>query len=390
MDKDRRISVRFFDQNLTFIGEIDDYTSLIYTKKWTTYNTFEIHTSTFDPVLMKRGHFILLQNDRYRSGIIEYIEDNEKLKQEVTLRGFCPRFLIYERPTIPQSGQDEETYNTEIENILLGMVDKSSVNPERKNRKIPCLVLDKSQNRGEKLSFQTRFKVLGDEMETLCKTSTLGTAIYFDHGKKQLLFQILAGDDKTYDNGVRPPYVFAQKWDRVLERDYTESSVDYKNCAYVAGQGEGKDREMVVVGDEQTGFNRREIYFDARDIGEDAEMSLEDRGKIKLADYALIKSFEAVVKAVDYRTQWDLGDFVTIEDDKTGIRENRQVMEVKEVYEEKKYAVEPVMGEALKTLPKKLRRDTNSMPEALSGKTGANGKTPIFRLDENGNLYASY
>lgn len=391
-DADKRIDVRFFNQQLELIGDIDDYTALTYTRKWTTYNTFEMHVSKFDGELIRRGNFIMLNNDRYRSGIITYFEDNERETNDITIRGFCPRFLLFERPTIPPSGQDYDTYNTEVENILIGLIDRNCVNPENGNRKIPFLSCAKSQNRGEKTSFQTAHKVLKDEIASLCTASNLGTATCFDPTSKQIRFEVLSGADRTYDNGICPPYVFARKWDRLFERNYTESDTDYKNVAYVAGQGEGKDREISTIGDDITGFGRREVFIDARDIGEDAETTLEDRGKLKLAEYALIKSFESTVKTDDYRTEWDLGDFVTIEDDKTGIREDRQILEVKEVYETENYSIEPVMGEPLKTPQAILKRNTAS-PASYQGKQGEpgeNGKTPSFRLDEDGNLYAVY
>ena len=391
-DTNKRVDVRFFNQQLELIGDIDDYTALTYTRKWTTYNTFEMHVSKFDGELIRRGNFIMLNSDRYRSGIITYFEDNERETNDITIRGFCPRFLLFERPTIPPNGQDYDTYNTEVENILIGLIDRNCVNPENGNRKIPFLSCAKSQNRGEKTSFQTAHKVLKDEISSLCTASNLGTATYFDPTTKQIRFEVLSGTDRTYDNSVHPPYVFARKWDRLFERNYTESDTDYKNVAYVAGQGEGKDREILTIGDDVIGFERREVFVDARDIGEDAETTLEDRGKLKLAEYALIKSFESTVKTDDYRAEWDLGDFVTIEDDKTGIREDRQILEVKEVYETENYSIEPVMGEPLKTPQTILKRNAAS-PVSYQGKQGEpgeNGKTPNFRLDEDGNLYAVY
>lgn len=391
-DTNKRVDVRFFNQQLELIGDIDDYTALTYTRKWTTYNTFEMHVSKFDGELIRRGNFIMLNNDRYRSGIITYFEDNERETNDITIRGFCPRFLLFERPTIPPSGQDYDTYSTEVENILIGLIDRNCVNPENGNRKIPFLSCAESQSRGKKTSFQTAHKVLKDEISSLCTASNLGTAIHFDPTTKQIRFEVLSGTDRTYDNSARPPYVFARKWDRLFERNYTESDTDYKNVAYVAGQGEGKDREILTIGDDVTGFGRREVFIDARDIGEDAETTLEDRGKLKLAEYALVKSFESTVKTDDYRDEWDLGDFVTIEDDKTGIREDRQILEVKEVYETENYSIEPVMGEPLKTPQAILKRNTAS-PVSYQGKQGnpgENGKTPSFRLDEDGNLYAIY
>lgn len=185
-DTNKRVDVRFFNQQLELIGDIDDYAALTYTRKWTTYNTFEMHVSKFDGELIQRGNFIMLNSDRYRSGIITYFEDNERETNDITIRGFCPRFLLFERPTIPPNGQDYDTYNTEVENILIGLIDRNCVNPENGNRKIPFLSCAKSKNRGEKTSFQTAHKVLKDEISSLCTASNLGTATYFDPTTKQI------------------------------------------------------------------------------------------------------------------------------------------------------------------------------------------------------------
>ncbi len=151
---------------------------------------------------------------------------------------------------------------------------------------------------------------------------------------------------------------------------YTESQTDYKNVAYLAGQGEGKDREVVIMGNEITGFDRRELFVDARDI---QEGSLEDRGKLKLADYKQVKSFEATVEAADYREKWDLGDYVTIEDDKTGIREDRQIIEVQEIFEDGCYYVEPTMGEPIKSV-KKILKKSSEIAVSYQGKQGDPGE----------------
>ena len=360
MDLGRKdVPIRVFSKELNFLGEIDNYTSLIYTRKWRTYNSFEFHISEFDGNLIKRGNFILVGKDRYLSGVIEYFQDNEKETKDITVKGYCPRSLLFNRPCFPPFGQEYDTYNTECENVIYGLIEKNCINPSNKNRVIPFLGSNASKNRGEKLSFQTTYKVISEEIETLCASSGLGTAVRFDPQEDiKLLFEVLEGTDRTYDNGQRPPYIFARKLDRISERNYTESQIDYKNVAYVAGQGEGANREMITIGDDITGFDRRELFIDARDIEEGG--SLEDRGKLKLADYGLVKSFEAIVDPSDYRNKWDLGDYVTVLDDKTGIREDRQILEVQETFEDGCYSVEPTMGEPLKSVGAILKRSAST------------------------------
>ena len=96
--------------------------------------------------------------------------------------------------------------------------------------------------------------------------------------------------------------------------------------------------------------------------------------------------------ARDYRKKWDLGDFVTIVDEETGIIEDHQITEVKETYEKGTRKVEPVFGQKLSGITDRIKKNVAS-PVSYQGKQGEpgeNGKTPNFRLDEDGNLYAVY
>ncbi|NZA39866.1 Gp37-like protein [Eubacterium callanderi] len=392
-DQLQRVSIRFLNPDLKLIGEIDQYSSLQFTHKWNTYSVFELQVGTFNPLLFQTGNFILLEDNLNSLGYITQFSIEERhFKKTVTVKGFCPRWVYFNRPTLPPAGKDEDTFNTEIENIILGLMEHNCTNPENPNRKIPNLLLRTSQNRGEKLSFQTRYKWLYEEMQSLSELSKLGTGTELDYNNKKIIFEVLQGVDRTYENGVRAPYTFSKDLNRINSRNYAESELDYKNCAYVAGQGEGADREVIILGNEKTGYDRREIFFDARDIGEDANTTLEDRGKIRLAEYPYQKDFSAEVDARDYRKKWDLGDFVTIVDEETGIIEDHQITEVKETYEKGTRKVEPVFGQKLSGITDRIKKNAAS-PVSYQGKQGEpgeNGKTPNFRLDEDGNLYAIY
>lgn len=83
-----------------------------------------------------------------------------------------------------------------------------------------------------------------------------------------------------------------------------------------------------------TGFTRREMYVDARDLQSDADSDnplseeeykalLAGRGKEKMAEKRLVKSFSAVVRTVrpTYSLGEDflIGDTITVTDDKLSV-----------------------------------------------------------------------
>ena len=48
------INIRFFDENINFLGEVDLFTSLFYTSKWETYGEFEFHVDINNTDLVKQ------------------------------------------------------------------------------------------------------------------------------------------------------------------------------------------------------------------------------------------------------------------------------------------------------------------------------------------------
>ena len=54
------IIIRFFNKDLDFIGEVDDFTSFIYERKWFTYSNFQLVVENFDKDLFQEGNYLSL------------------------------------------------------------------------------------------------------------------------------------------------------------------------------------------------------------------------------------------------------------------------------------------------------------------------------------------
>lgn len=227
-----------------------------------------------------------------------------------------------------------------------------------------------------------------DELTKLSELSQIGTRVVLDYAGKKLRFETMAGVDRTYNNsGGNGWAIFSQKFSNVEKRVLTQSIADYRNMAYVAGQGEEADREVVLLGDELTGYDRREVYVDARDIGPDSDVTLTDRGKAKLAEYPKVSAYQASVDPLGYKTSWDLGDFVSILDTELGIQQDQQIISVKEAWEKDGSTLEVEFGSPLKTIYQTIKRDTAVQTATTKG---VDGKTPTFSLGADGHLYATY
>lgn len=371
---DKRVSIRIFDKDINFIGEVDTYTSLFYIRKWHKYSEFEFHMPTMNKELFKQGNIIMLNNDVYRTGIIEYIEDNEDESKDIIVKGLGLLNILSSRITVPPTAYAYHTFNTNVESIIKGLINSNAIAPVDSIRKIPLLENSLNNNRGDKLNFQTRYKNLCDELSKLSNHSGLGLSIKLDYRNKKYIFEVLEGRDLTYNQNINPPAIFSKKYDNIAKRNYIESDIGYKNVGYVAGQGEGVNRELVIVNNQLRGLDRKELFIDARDISEGEQLSLEDRGKIKLSENAQVRSFECEVNTKDYRKTWDLGDIVTVKDDDLNIIKDYRISEVKEIYEVGGFKVETVFGSSLPTLVEKIKQ-TNDEPLAESsvGATGEQG-----------------
>lgn len=349
------IIIRFFNKDLDFVGEVDDFISFIYERKWFTYSNFQLVVENFDKGLFQEGNYIVVNNDPYRSGQITKVNITD---DTATIKGFGIGFWLTSRITYPMNNKDTFYMNDYAENIMYELTKFNAIDSNVTNRNFQNLIENFTQCRGEKIAFETRYKVLSDELETIARTSRLGWNIQFDYKNKRFVFESLAGIDRTVNQSDVPSMIFSRRYDNVLELEYTKDVSEYKNCAIVAGQGEGVNREIVIVNDDLKGLDRKELFVDARDVEDGTNLA--DRGKSKLAENTIVESFEATIDTENYRVEWDLGDFVTILDDEIGGVNYTQIVEVIETYEDGVLTIEPTFGEAISYFRDKFKQAINN------------------------------
>ena len=142
---------------------------------------------------------------------------------------------------------------------------------------------------------------------------------------------MIFGVDRS--EGTATPIFFDLELETILEQGWVSSERDLKTFAYIGGQGEGEVREIVtryLGATEPTGFDRREMFVDARDLP-DTE-SLESRGDAKLQETKTDDSVSVTLNlkgAFQYRTDWDVGDIITVRNQDWGFRKNMRVVGVK-------------------------------------------------------------
>lgn len=164
--------------------------------------------------------------------------------------------------------------------------------------------------------------------------------------------------------------VFSTNNENLLSEDYERDYTDYKNVAWVFGEGEGYERTLVKV-DQVDHVDIRNLYVDARDLRREVsegvlltEQEYEDllyqRGIEKLAEHAPIFSLSGTIdaksKLFELGVDYDVGDIVTIESEKFNIKTNLQITSIQETWDSTGYHIDPIFGKESPTIFEKLRR----------------------------------
>ncbi len=247
-------SIRVLDTQFNILAEIDDYESLIFVRKWHEVGEFELrinrHKNGVDQ--LQKGNLIMLGADRHKVGIIKHreIELSEEGKASETwlIKGWTLQGVTKQRIIVPPAGSAYDSISDVAETIMKHYVDVCMVNPANMSRKIDLIAIASDQGRGQNISWQSRFKPLDEELAKISKATGLGWNIYLDFDFMKWVFEVYEGKDLTVGQSTNPPVIFSPDFDALRTQHYAESDLNYRNQAYIAGQGEGAKRKVVVAG----------------------------------------------------------------------------------------------------------------------------------------------
>ena len=125
------------------------------------------------------------------------------------------------------------------------------------------------------------------------------------------------------------------------------------------------------MADTPTGLSRREIYIDARDLQSDSDPDnpltpeeytevLTVRGREKLAEHQLVKSFSAVIRTLDptyaLGEDYHLGDTITVTDNGLGVSADAVVQGVERAVSADGESMVLALGYSQPTIDAILRR----------------------------------
>ena len=351
-----------FNRGLTFQGIFESYYSLRWVRKYSKCGIFELHCNITSETLslLKRGN-IVWKKDDLEAGYIEYrnlMQDTEGKEVLVVkgkfFTGYLSNRIIW----------GIENINSTAELAVRDLINKNCINPVNVDRKIDLLSLGELKNYTQNVNYQVSYKNLLEEIESISNTSELGIRTLIDIENKQLIFDIYKGLDRNAGQSVNPPAIFSREFENILEQEYTDSLHNYRNIALVAGEGEGDERELAIIG-QGVGLDRYELFVDARDLQKEIRTTeeyielLQDRGNTKLVEYKEITIFDSRINLrsnLIYKEDFDLGDIVTCTSKKWGITIDTRITEIEEVYEEDGFNINVIFGNEIPTIIDKIKQ----------------------------------
>lgn len=372
----KQIDVTVFRiDNTTFesIGQINRYDSLVWPDKFNGHATFEIWApiTKENSELLKKGNIVWCGGDNAARIEIVKSEVDEDGIETINAKGRTLEMLLTTRIIWDTYVASQKNAST----VMYDIVRDNCVSPKDSSRKIPFLELANDDKVGNMISAQVSGEEVYEYITKIASESDIGFSILFKPKEKKMIFKVVEGEDRTVEQDVLDPVEFSTDLEDILSSSYYTNDQDLKNVAFVQGEGEGTNRKDVVSGEkESTGFDRRELYVDARDIqsevyNEDGstqvipdneyEEMLIGRGNTKLSEFNVTENFEAQIRVFGgvqyvFGQDYKKGDKVTVRDKKLNVIVSARITEVEEDFDNE-YALVLTFGYSYPTIMQKVK-----------------------------------
>lgn len=345
------MEVRVYGRDLYRKGQIENQTSLIWTRKFYEPGTFELHAPITDENLyLLQKDNIIGKKGSAEAGIIEDIEKEESdIKNEITVKGrflssYMDRRLI--KKTVNFSGKTEVA----MRQLYSGVVP------------LPLVELGSLNGFPESVEFQVTMKNLLTYESKLSRAGAIGFRFRPDFRERKIVFETYQGKDRTFSQHENNRVIFSESYNNLNNAIYRYNNQNLKTFAIVGGQGEGDARTYYELGGGE-GYDLREVFVDAKDINPDGlttaqyKAALLQRAQEALNDAIVSETLESETDAAInfvYKEDYDLGDIVTVRKKKWNLYMNQRITELSEVYEYGGMTVVPTFGDPL---PEKIKWD---------------------------------
>ena len=331
--------------NISLEAVCDSFSSLLWDIEYYKCGAFEVYiaASPRNIEIFQTGRIVGRDDDKEHFGLIESVELETDAEDGdyLIIKGRFLMCLLERRIIYPTLNFTTMTTH----GIIIQKALESNALTSR-NRLISGLKLGKIQ--GACWNAETKLQVSYDNLMewvyTICEKIG-GTANIrlskIDNEQYEMIFELSQGTDRSILQEVNPHIIFSDRYNNLLSFTYfTDTSVK-KNYAYVLGKGEGEKRKRTTCfeGTEPSSLERYEVYIDAKDISDEEQIDnetrplsdaeyielLREKGNQNLIPTKTKSESQIAVQSTQfqYGVDYFVGDFVTVEHQRFGIRQNK-------------------------------------------------------------------
>ena len=338
------VELYIYNKERELAGVVESFEYLRWTRRYARCGAFEMKAiATPENLSLLRTGSHLWKSDDEEIGVIEQVKLEQADRETVTVSGrfatsFLARRIVW----------GTETLSGDLSACVAQLMNHHLILPGDPSRHMAGIVFS-SPVMGTHVNTQVSYKNLMDTVTGLCEASDRGIKTVFSPGSGLLTV--------TLYTGVASQAVFSHEYENLTEQSYTHSDMGYANTALIGGEGEGASRVMAAITG-GTGEARREVFVDAKDLRqEDFGTGYQDallyRGQSKLSTLSMLSAFDAEVNPhgnLRYKTDFNLGQVVTVLSRKWGLTLTTRITEVNETYDEGGLSLGLVFGKGALTL----------------------------------------
>lgn len=345
------------DFDFRLLGELPQYTSLSLKRSYWEAGSFQLTLKRGAPGWdnLERERLLFFPDRPEVMLLIEKVTFSEEkaVANGTPLKGLCKRRICV--PPSVAAADDQylafgwDRFTGDGESAYLHYAANNLTGPEDDKRKLPGLRLGDNRHRGLTLPWQARFDKLHELFEEIGEATGLGWDIRPDFENREFVFSAWEGRDLT--QGTRRA-ALSREMGNLDGATVTEDSSGEIGTVYAGGSGEDENRLILSVGNEKTGYARREGWTDVSGV-EDADM-LRLGAERKLAEPKLTLTVTLRDSGLSrYGRDYDVGDVLSVISDRG--RMAARLITMEEIRENGALKLKATFGDAPLTLTRLMQ-----------------------------------
>lgn len=327
------IELYVFDLEFNLKGEISEYKELTIERNYTDVSSLILRIANADGLvnLLQHEHIITTKENINYGYIIQNFFYSDEDETEIEIHAYSLNYMLSWRSILTQ-----QYYAGNVVDVIKGFINSNCINPKNPNRIIPNLRIAES----DEINITTESSAFGVKLDNhlfeICNAHDMSIDVLMNHTDKKFDVVIWQGLNRSVTQDDIPHVIFSKEFDNIINQKYINSKNDYKSTAIICGEDwYDEGRLTITVGDDQSGFERRELFVDSgltsdftdddgyRNLLSDEEYKeiLEKEGHETLSDYQVIETFESEVdmySQFEYGVDYSLGDKVSVRNDEIG------------------------------------------------------------------------